>query len=244
MSLAIEALTQAFEAQRPHGFTLRGFVFHNTLPSTSTDEILELQTSIQPLPRQAGQEQAYLVGIESVYDGRWTTHCEGTAVIESKPAHNGLTTQASGSNPNKLAEKCSRTATLDRIAREDSDPYQLHPLTIYGCLQHALASAAPGEQHGGGAKVAEVEEFKLWRSGERTCEGNWTAHAADRDVLLEGQVACVDVDLGDEGGVLASTLRGLQVVRCEGEPREAFDADIPPREKNALVPAFLRPLLG
>lgn len=220
-------------------------MFQENLPSIKTDEILELQTCIQPLPSRVAQEQAYLVAVESVRDGHWTSHCEGTAVVSTSLDHNGVTAQAGESNRHKVAKKDSRTTTFESIKSVGSDEYQLHPLTIYRCLQHALASAASGEQHGGGAKVAEVDEFRVWSSDKRICGGNWTAHAVDRGARLEDQVvACVDLDLEDKTGVVASSFRGLRVMRCEGEPREAFDADIPPPEPNARVPAFLRPLLG
>ncbi|KAK7731959.1 hypothetical protein SLS63_005257 [Diaporthe eres] len=253
LSLAIEALTQAFESRRPHDFSLRGFVFQNNLPFIKTDEILELQTCIQSLPSRGAQEQTYLVGIESVRDGRWTTHCEGTAVVSTHPARNGSTTENSGPDLDASAKKSSRTTALDRITREDSDPYQLHPLTIYGCLQHALASATSDKNTGGGGgdskpgstvglKVIEVEEFKVWSGEEKTC-GSWTVHATRRSATLGDQIACVDVDLKDEAGAVASTLRGLHVIRCE-ETHEAFDTDLPPPDPKARIPAFLRPLLG
>lgn len=246
------ALTQAFECLTAHDFSLRGFVFQNTLPSIKTDEILELQTRIQPLPSRGAQEQTYLVGIESVRDGQWTIHCEGTAVSGSPSNQTGSTTRTSGPNSDTFIQKRDRTATLNRITREDSDPYQLHPLTIYGCLQHALASAAP-EKHsnnggdpspGGtvGLRVSEIDEFRVWSGRERT-PGNWTVHSMSREETLVDHVACVDIDLEDEAGDVASTLRGLRVARCE-ETHEAFDADVPPPERNARVPAFLRPLLG
>lgn len=96
----------------------------------------------------------------------------------------------------------------------------------------------------GGLKILEVEEFRVWSSEEQTSAGHWKVHAVGREVGPEEQVsACVDVDLEDEAGAVACTLRGLQVVRCEGEALEAFDTSVPPREPNALVPAFLRPLL-
>lgn len=242
MSLALEALTQAFEPRRSHEFTLRGFTFQEKLPAMNTDEILEVQTCIQPFASRAGEEQAYLVVVESVRDGQWTTHCEGTAVVGTNLNHNGLALQTNGSNLHKLKKSSSRTTTLDRITREDSDPYQLHPLTIYRCLQHALASTE-SEEHCGGVKIAEVKEFKLWSSEERKSVGQWTVHAVDNSGWLEDQEACVDVDLQDEAGNVTSTFKGLQVVRCEGETHEAFDINVPPPERNARVPAFLRPLL-
>lgn len=242
MSLALEALTQAFESRRPHEFTLRGLTFQEKLPTMNTDEILEIQTCIQPFPSRAGDEQAYLVVIESVRDGHWTTHCEGTAVIGTNLDHSGLTKQINGAGPHKLIGDDSRTTTLDRVTGDDSDPYQLHPLTIYRCLQHALASTE-SEKHGGGVKISEVEEFKLWASDERKSLGKWTVHAVDHSARVKDQVACVDVDLKDEAGAVASTFKGLQVVRCEGETHEAFDTNVPPPERNARVPAFLRPLL-
>ncbi|KAL2291440.1 hypothetical protein FJTKL_12841 [Diaporthe vaccinii] len=253
LSLAIEGLTQAFESRRAHDFSLRGFVFQNKLPETKTDKILELQTCIQPLPSRGAQEQTYLVGIESVRDGIWTTHCEGTAVVSTHPARNGLTTDTGGPDLDTSAKRSIRTMVLDRIMREDSDPYQLHPLTIYGCLQHALASAASLKHPDGGGgdyksgstvglKVIEVEEFKVW-SGEEKTRGGWTVHATNRSAALGDQVACVDVDLKNEAGAVASALRGLQVTRCE-ETHEAFDTDLPPLDPKARIPAFLRPLLG
>lgn len=242
MSLALEALTQAFESRRPHEFTLRGFVFQDKLPIMNTDKILEIQTCIQPFPSRAGEEQVYLVVIESVRDGQWTTHCEGTAVVGSNLNQNGLTLQTNGSNLHKLTKSSGRTTTLDRITREDSDPYQLHPLTIYKCLQHALATTKSVE-HSGSVKIAEVEEFKLWSSEESKSVGKWTVDAVDHSGKVEDQVACVDVDLKDETGAAASTFKGLNVVRCEGETLEAFDTNVPPPERNARVPAFLRPLL-
>lgn len=242
MSLAIEALAQAFESRHSHEFTLRGFVFQEKLPTMNTDEILEIQTCVQPFPSRAGEEQAYLVVVESVRDGQWTTHCEGTAVFGTNLNHDGLTLQTNGSNLHKLNKSSSRTTTLDRITREDSDPYQLHPLTIYRCLQHALASTE-SEEHGGGVKIAEVEEFKLWSSEQRKSVGKWTVDAVDHSGKVEDQVACVDVDLKDEAGAAASTFKGLNIVRCEGEGLEAFDPNAPPPERNARVPAFLRPLL-
>lgn len=253
MSLAIEALTQAFESRRPHDFSLRGFVFQNKLPYTKTDEILELQTCIQSLPSGGAQEQTYLVGIESVRDGRWTTHCEGTAVVSTHTARNGLTADTSSPDLDISAKKSTCTMALDRITREDSDPYQLHPLTIYGCLQHALASATSDKHTGGGGdpkpgsavglKVVEVEEFKVNVGEEKTC-GDWTVHATKRSATVGDQVACVDIDLKDEVGAVASTIRGLQVMRCEEETHEAFDTDLPPPDPKARIPAFLRPLLG
>lgn len=242
MSLAIEALTQAFDSRQPHEFTLREFVFQDKLPTMNTDDILEIQTCIQPFPSRAGEEQAYMVVIESVRDGQWTTHCEGTAVVGTKLNQNGLTLQTNGSDLDKLTKSSSRSATLDRITREDSDPYQLHPLTIYRCLQHALASTE-SEEHCSGVKIAEVKEFKLWSSEERKSVGKWTIHAVDNSGWLEDQEACLDLDLKDEAGNVASTFKGLQVVRCEGETHEAFDINVPPPERNARVPAFLRPLL-
>lgn len=185
------------------------------------------------------------MGVESVRDGRWTTHCEGTAVVSTSLNHNGVTTQAGTSNRHKITKEYSRTTTFDSIKSVGSDPYQLHPLTIYRCLQHALESAASGEQYGAGVKVAEFDEFRVWTSEERTCGGNWKAHAVDRGARLEDQVvACVDLDLEDENGAVTSSFRGLRVVGSEGETHEAFDADMPPPEPNARVPAFLRPLLG
>ena len=253
MSLAVEALTQAFESQSQHDFSLRGFVFQSPLPSIKTDEILELQTCIQPLPSRGAQEQTYLVGIESVRDGRWTTHCEGTAVVSTQPDHNGFIKQAKGPEPERPTTNSDRTTTLDKITREDSDPYQLHPLTIYGCLQHALRCPGLDKQRNGGGgdskpgstvglKVVGVEEFRVWKSEAHTC-GGWTVDATDRGVSLGDGVACADVDLMDETGAVASTLRGLQVTRCD-EAHEAFDTDLPPPEPHARVPAFLRPLLG
>lgn len=231
---------------------MRGFVFQNTLPSIKTDEILELQTRIQPLPSRGAQDQTYLVGIESVRDGQWTIHCEGTAVSGSRSDQTGSTTRTSGHNSDIVIQKHDRTATLNRITREDSDQYQLHPLTIYGCLQHALEYAAPDNHsnNGGDSKlgstvglmVSEIEEFKVWGGRGRT-PGNWTVHSASREETLVGHVACVDVDLEDEAGDIASTLRGLRATTCE-ETHEAFGADVPPPERNARVPAFLRPLLG
>lgn len=232
---------------------MRRFVFHNKLPSVKTDEILELQTCIQQLPSRDGQEQTYLVGIESVRDGRWTTHCEGTAVVKTSLNQNGTITQTNGSDLDKTTKNYSRTTTLDRITREDSDPYQLHPLTIHGCLQHALASAASYKHQNGdgdlkmsssvGFKVAEIEEFKVFSGGEET-RGDWTAHAINRSATPGDQVACVDVDLKDETEAVASTLRGLQVMRCEEETQDAFDNDLPPPDPKARIPPFLRPLLG
>lgn len=185
-------------------------------------------------------------------DGRWTTHCEGTAVVSTHTDQNGSTKQASGPDLDQLIEKNNRTTTLDRVTREDSDPYQLHPLTIYGCLQHAVASAALEKNQNGiydakpgsrvGLKVVEVEEFKLWSGEKKTC-GDWTVHAINQNKTLGDQVACVDVDLKDATGAVASTLRGLQVTRCE-ETHEAFDTDLPPRDPKARIPPFLRPLLG
>lgn len=197
-----------------------------------------------------------MVGIESVRDGRWTTHCEGTAAVSASLHQNGSTTQ--NGDAQKLNGNCSHsTSTLNRITPKDSDPYQLHPLTIYGCLQHALASAASTRQHGQGCdgggdlkpgskvglKIAAVEEFRVWSSEKRTFGGDWTVHAANRDVKLEDQVACVDLGLKDETGAVASTLLGVHVTGCEGEVYEAFDTDLPPPEPNARVPTFLRPLL-
>lgn len=242
MSLAIEAVAQAFESRRLQELTLRGFVFQEKLPTMKTDETLEIQTCIQPFPSRAGEEQAYLVVVESVRDGQWTTHCEGTAVVGAKLNQNGSILHTNGPDFHKLSKSSSRTATLDRITREDSDPYQLHPLTIYRCLQHALAANA-SPNNGGGVKVAEVEEFKLWCSKERKSLGKWTVDAVDHSGKGEDQVACVDVDLKDEAGAAASTFKGLNVVRCEGETLEAFGANVPPPERNARVPAFLRPLL-
>lgn len=259
MSLAIEALTQAFESRRPDELTLRDFVFQEALPCIKTDEILELQTCIQPIRSRASQEETYLVGIESVRDGRWTTHCEGTAVISTYVDQNGSKTQTNGTNTQDLAEKYDRnTKILKKITDEDSDPYQLHPLTIYGCLQHTLMSAASGRHHGedsgdhgdlksgnkAGLKIAEIEELRLWSSKERTSGGEWTAHASNRDAELKDEVACVDMDLKDETGAVASTISGLKVTRCEGEAHEAFDTDLPPPDPKARIPAFLRPLLG
>lgn len=189
------------------------------------------------------------MGIESVRDGHWTTHCEGTAAISTSLDQNGSKMKTHGSNPRNL-----NTTILKRITDEDSDPYQLHPLTIYGCLQHAVVSAASGRHHGedsgghgdlkSGLKIAEIEELRLWSSKERTSGGEWTVHTASRDVDSKDQVACVDIDLKDETGAVASTISGLKVTRCEGEVHEAFDADLPPPDPKARIPAFLRPLLG
>lgn len=242
MSLAIEALAQAFESRRLHELTLRGFVFQEKLPTMKTDEILEIQTCIQPFPSRAGEEQAYLVVVESVRDGQWTTHCEGTAVVGAKLNQNGSILHTNGPDFHKPSKSFSRMTTLDGITREDSDPYQLHPSTIYGCLQHAL-SATASQNNGGGVKVAEIEEFKLWSSEERKSVRKWTVHAVDHSGRFEDQVSCVDIDLEDEAGAVASAFKGLQVVRCEGETYEAFDTNVPPPERNARVPAFLRPLL-
>ncbi|KAH8770753.1 hypothetical protein F5883DRAFT_520559 [Diaporthe sp. PMI_573] len=188
LSLTIEALTQAFESRRPHEFALRDFVFQSPLPPIKTDEILELQTCIQPIRSRAAKEQTYLVGIES----------HALAFAPSRKHH---------------SDECG-------------------------------GGADPKSSSTDGLKVAEVEEFRVWSSGERTSGGSWTAHAVNQDVSLEDQVACVDVDLEDETGAVASALVGLQVMRCEGEVHEAFDMDLPPPEPNARVPAFLRPLLG
>lgn len=228
-------------------------MFQSALPPLKTDEILELQTCIQPLPSRGAQEQTYLVGIESVREGRWTTHCEGTAIVGTHPDQNGSIRQTSGPDLDQFTNNHTRTTTIARITGEDSDPYQLHPLTIYGCLQHALASVASDEQHNGGGdpkigntvglKVVEVEEFKVCSAGEKT-RGDWTVHATNRSATLADQVACVDVGLKDEAGAVASILRGLQVTMCEEETREAFDTDLPPPDPKARIPAFLRPLLG
>lgn len=259
MSLAIEALTQAFESRRPGDFALRDFVFQSTLPCIKTDEILELQTSIQPIRSRASQEEIYLVGIESVRDGHWTTHCEGTVVVSASLDQIESTTQNGEMDPRELSKTSdSNTTVLKRIKGEDSDPYQLHPLTIYGCLQHALVSAASGRHHGengsghgdlksgskSGLKIAEIEELRLWGSEKGTSGKEWTARAANRDVKLKDQVACVDIDLKDETGCVAATISGLQVTRCDEGVREAFDTDLPPPDPKARIPAFLRPLLG
>lgn len=253
LSLAIEALTQAFDSHQPHAFSLRGFSFQSPLPSIKPDEIIELQTCIQPLPSRGGQEQTYLVGIESVSDGQWTTHCEGTAIVSTQLDQNGLIEQTNGSNPEGLTKNYNHTTTLDKITREDSDPYQLHPLTIFECLQHALA--CPGlvkHQNGGGGdskpgstvglKVTELEEFTV-RRREEQASGDWTVDASDRSVTPGDGVAGVDVDLKDGTGAVACTIRGLRVTRCD-ETHEAFDADVPPPEPKRRVPPFLRPLLG
>lgn len=184
-------------------------------------------------------------------DGNWTTHCEGTAVVRTSPEQNGLATQTSTSHPHKLARNNTRTTKLDKITHKDSDPYQLHPLTIYRCLQHALTSAASFKHHCDsspdstvGLKVPEIEEFRVWSSEEETSAGHWKVHAVTREVEPKQQVlACVDVDLVDKTEAAACTLRGLQVMMCEDEQQEAFDDHPPPREPNARVPAFLRPLL-
>lgn len=252
LSLAIEALTQGSKSRKPHGIVLRALVFQNPLPSTKTDEVVELQTSIQATRSRDTQEQTYLVAIESVRDGLWTTHCEGTAVVSAN-LNGGL---SNGIGPLESVGNFGRdTMTLKRIMVEGSDPYQLHPLTIYRCLQHALAFAASKEHDLGddcgnlrsgssdGLKVVEIEEFRVWESEERASGENWAVRAVHRDAVLRAQVAKVDIDLRDETGTVAATMLGLQVTKCEGEKLEAFDKDLPPPEPNARVPAFLRPLL-
>ncbi|KAG6355193.1 hypothetical protein INS49_004274 [Diaporthe citri] len=183
LSLAIEALTQAFEPRRPHDFSLRGFVFQNKLPSIKTDEILELQTCIQPLPSRGAQEQTYLVGIES------------------------------------------------------------HALASAAADKHCNGGGEPKPCSTAGLKVVEIEEFMVFSGGEEP-RGGWTVQSSNRSEALGGQVACVDVNLKDETGAVASTLRGLQVTVCGEETHEAFDTDMPPPDPKARIPAFLRPLLG
>lgn len=254
LSLAIEALTQGSKSPKPHGIVLRDLVFQTPLPSTKTDEVVELQTSIQATRSRGTQEQTYLVAIESARDGLWTTHCEGTAVVSANP-DDGL---SNGIGPLESIGNFGRdTMTLKRIMVEGSDPYQLHPLTIYRCLQHALAFAVSKKHHsdagntGGdlrsgfndGLKIVEIEEFRIWESEERASGENWAVRAVHRDAVLRAQVAKIDIDLKDETGTVAATMLGLQVTKCEGEMLEAFDKDVPPPEPNARVPAFLRPLL-
>lgn len=229
---------------------LRDFVFQSPLPSTKTDEVVELQTCLQATRSRNAQEQTYQVAIESVRDGQWTTHCEGTVVVSTKLDDR----PSSGLGPLEFDRNSgSGTMALQKTMDETSDPYHLHPLTIYRCLQRALVFAASKEHPVGagglglgssdGLKIVEIEELRILGREEQAAGENWKVLAINRDTMLEDHMACVDVALKDEAGAVIATALGLQVTRRHGEVYEAFDKDVPPPEPNALVPAFLRPLL-
>ena len=95
LSLAIEALRQVCDIDEIHiyGVTVRDMAIKTTLVIPDTDDGVEVQLRLQQTPKSDGNTFWYSFAAESLSEGRWTLHCEGSIVPNTKPQN--LTVEAS-----------------------------------------------------------------------------------------------------------------------------------------------------
>lgn len=80
MSLAIEALRQIHEVHElPFDVvTLRAINIKTALVIPETEDGIEIQLRLQRFPGAPARDSWYTFFVESILDGQWTSHCEGT----------------------------------------------------------------------------------------------------------------------------------------------------------------------
>ena len=91
LSLAIEGIRQISESAGTEvsSVTLRDIVIKVALVVPETDDGIEIQLRLQHLAQAEAADDPswYLFAIESISEGRWNLHCEGTIAANFRPQH-------------------------------------------------------------------------------------------------------------------------------------------------------------
>ena len=91
LSLAIEGIRQISESAGTEvsSVTLRDIVIKVALVVPETDDGIEIQLRLQQLTQgeAADGPSWYLFAVESISEGRWNPHCEGTIAANFRPQH-------------------------------------------------------------------------------------------------------------------------------------------------------------
>lgn len=80
LSLAIEAVRQVSEARgiNVDGVTLRDIAIKQALTIPESDDGIEIQLRLHQLSKSTALSAWYSFAVESISDGQWTVHCEGS----------------------------------------------------------------------------------------------------------------------------------------------------------------------
>ncbi|KAL8847079.1 MAG: hypothetical protein Q9221_007866 [Calogaya cf. arnoldii] len=80
LSLAIEAVRQVSEARGINldGVTLRDIAIKQALTIPESDDGIEIQLRLHELSKSSALTSWYSFAVESISDGQWTVHCEGS----------------------------------------------------------------------------------------------------------------------------------------------------------------------
>ena len=88
LSLAIEAVRQVSEARGidADGVTLRDIAIKQALTIPESDDGIEIQLRLHQLSKSTALTPWYSFAVESISDGQWTVHCEGSITpLEGAP---------------------------------------------------------------------------------------------------------------------------------------------------------------
>lgn len=83
LSVAIEAVRQVSEARgiNVEGVTIRDVAIKQALTIPETDDGIEIQLRLQQTSKSGALTAWYAFAVESVSDGQWTVHCEGSITL-------------------------------------------------------------------------------------------------------------------------------------------------------------------
>lgn len=66
-----------------NGITLRDITIKTMLPIPETDDGVEIQTKLEQTPRSDGSNNWFFFSVESLADGSWSSHCEGSVLVNN-----------------------------------------------------------------------------------------------------------------------------------------------------------------
>lgn len=173
MAMAIEALRQMHEGcGLPFsGVTLRDISIKTALVIPETDEGIETQLHLQRVDDSIDEGIWHMFAIESLTDGRWTTHCNGTIGVKTDV----LTTNQdyeSPVKPSKLTQRVPGKRWYDAFSRVGFD--------YRGSFQQLQNIKSDRKHHKAAAEVPVRDT-----SGTMQGESRYIIHPATVDACLQ-----------------------------------------------------------
>lgn len=184
MSLAIEAVRQVSETQgvNPTGVKIRDIAIKQALTIPETDDGIEIQLRLNQLPKSTTSTAWYSFAVESISDGQWTVHCEGTIT-----PHPGA--QGDSDSPVDVSRLTKRTSSkrwysaFNKVGFQYGRSFQpLGQLRTNSNLHHAAASVN-----------TNVE------CGLMPAESRYLLHPSTIDACM--QLIIISINAGDHKGM-------------------------------------------
>ncbi len=186
MSLAIEALRQIHEASvLPFdGVTLRDINIKTALVIPETDEGVEIQLHLQRTVDSANQDSWHTFAVESLMDGRWTSHCDGTIGANI----NLTTTEKDYESPVKLSKLTQRVP-----GKRWYDAFSRVGFDYRGSFQRLHRIKSDRRHHEAAADVSIQDT-----SGTMQGESRYIVHPATVDACLQLIIISIHAGLHKE----------------------------------------------